>query len=87
MTLNISDLKNKIIYRSSYRGNKEMDILLKSFVLNVIDTLNTDELQNLLNLLNIDDDTLYKYKNGIETEIKLSENRISRLFKNYNYKK
>ena len=30
MTLNIDLLKKKIIYRSSYRGTKEMDKLLRS---------------------------------------------------------
>ena len=32
MSLKIEELKKKIIYRSSYRGNKEMDIILKSFI-------------------------------------------------------
>ena len=31
MTINIDDLKKKIIYRSTYRGTKEMDNLLGSF--------------------------------------------------------
>ena len=30
-------LKNKIKYRASYRGTKEMDILLASFVKSVVD--------------------------------------------------
>ena len=32
------DLKKKIIYRSNYRGTKEMDKLLSSFVKKHIDT-------------------------------------------------
>ena len=32
MSLKIEELKKKIIYRSSYRGNKEMDIILRSFI-------------------------------------------------------
>ena len=32
MTINIDELKKKIIYRSNYRGTKEMDRLLGSFV-------------------------------------------------------
>ena len=32
MTFNIDDLKKKIIYRSTYRGTKEMDLLLGNFV-------------------------------------------------------
>jgi len=87
MSLDIDELKNKIIYRSSYRGTKEMDILLKSFVKDIINQLNNKELENLLNLLNIDDDSLYKFKQGIKTEVKITENRITKLFKNYIYKK
>ena len=32
MIIKIADLKKKIIYRSTYRGTKEMDKLLSSFV-------------------------------------------------------
>ena len=87
MFLDIDELKNKIIYRSSYRGTKEMDILLKSFVKNIINQLNNKELENLLNLLNIDDDSLYKFKQGIKTKVQITENRITKLFKKYIYKK
>ena len=87
MSLNIDELKKKIIYRSSYRGTKEMDILLSSFVKDVINHLDNDELENLFNLLNIDDDNLYKFKQGIKTEAQINENRISKMFKDYIYKK
>jgi|TARA_B100000809_G_scaffold265889_1_gene326234 antitoxin CptB len=87
MSLDIDELKKKIIYRSSYRGTKEMDILLSSFVKDVINHLDNDELENLFNLLNIDDDNLYKFKQGIKTEAQINENRISKMFKDYIYKK
>jgi len=87
MSLDIDELKKKIIYRSSYRGTKEMDILLSSFVKDIINQLNNKELENLLNLLNIDDDNLYKFKQGIKTEVQINENRISKMFKDYIYKK
>ena len=87
MSLDIDELKKKIIYRSSYRGTKEMDILLSSFVKDVINHLDNDELENLFNLLNIDDDNLYKFKQGIKTEVQIYENRISKMFKDYIYKK
>ena len=87
MSLDIDELKKKIIYRSSYRGTKEMDILLNSFVKDVINYLDNDELENLFNLLNIDDDNLYKFKQGIKTEVQINENRISKMFKDYIYKK
>ena len=87
MSLDIDVLKKKIIYRSSYRGTKEMDILLRSFVKDVINHLDNDELENLFNLLNIDDENLYKFKQGIKTEVQIIENRISKMFKDYIYKK
>ena len=87
MSLDIDELKRKIIYRSNYRGTKEMDILLSSFVESIISQLNKEGLENLLNFLNIDDDNLFKYKQGFETEVQVSENKITRLFKDYIYKK
>ena len=87
MSLDIDELKKRIIYRSSYRGTKEMDILLSSFVKDVINHLDNDELENLFNLLNIDDDNLYKFKQGIKTEVQINENRISKMFKDYIHKK
>ena len=39
MSQNKEDLKNKIIYRASYRGTKEMDILMIGFVRKIINTL------------------------------------------------
>ena len=87
MNINTEDLKKKIIYRSNYRGTKEMDILLSSFVKDIINHLNNDELKNLFNLLNLDDDNLYKFKHGIITEVQITENRISKMFKDYIYNK
>ena len=84
MSLKIEELKKKIIYRSSYRGNKEMDIILKSFIREYIDKLKVDELTVLYDFLDIDDDTLYKFKNGIKTNLELPDNRITQLFKNFN---
>ena len=87
MSLNIEELKKKIIYRASYRGTKEMSILLYSFTRNLIDILNENELENLLNLLNIDDDNLYKFKQGMKTNIEIKDTNITKLFKNYDFKK
>ena len=83
MSLKIEKLKKKIIYRSSYRGNKEMDIILKLFIRKYIDTLRDDELTILYDFLDIDDDTLYKFKNGLKTNLELPKNRITQLFKNF----
>ncbi len=59
---NKEDLKNKIIYRSSYRGTKEMDILMSSFVKSIIENLNINQLKELDDLVNLDDEKLVKIK-------------------------
>ena len=68
---NIEELKNKIIYRASYRGTKEMDILMTGFVNSLIHNLNLESLIELDNLVNMDDEVLKSIKrNEINTKIK-----------------
>jgi antitoxin CptB len=86
MILNIEQLKKKIIYRSTYRGTKEMDKLLSAFTNKYIDELNNDDLDDLKKLLDIDDINLYNYFNDLTTEHKFEDNKINLLFKNFNYK-
>ena len=62
MTLNKEDLKNKIIYRASYRGTKEMDILMTAFVKSLIDDLDENYLKTLDSFVNMDDETLISLK-------------------------
>ena len=85
MTLNIDQLKKKIIYRSNYRGTKEMDKLLGAFTKKYINQLNQDELIDLEKLLDIDDTSLYNFFNGIDNEIKIDETNVLKLFKNFKY--
>ena len=85
MDFNIDQLKKKIIYRSNYRGTKEMDKLLGSFTKKYIDKLDNKDLFDLEKLLNIDDDNLYKYFKNQETEIEFEDNNINLLFKNFKY--
>ena len=85
MIINIKDLKNKITYRANYRGTKEMDKLLGSFTKKYINQLNEDELSLLSDLLNYDDESLYKLNQGSQLTIKIKNNKITELFKNYKY--
>ena len=87
MKLNIDQLKKKIIYRSKYRGTKEMDKLLGAFTDKYINDLDDKDLLDLEKLLEIDDNNLYGYFNGVPTEFEFKENHISKLFKNFDYKK
>ena len=86
MNINIDQLKKKIIYRSNYRGTKEMDKLLGAFTKRYINQLNQDELIDLEKLLDIDDASLYNFFNGIDNEIKFEETNVLKLFKNFKYK-
>ena len=85
MNSEIEQLKKKIIYRSNYRGTKEMDKLLGAFTKKYINLLNQDELIDLEKLLDVDDDNLYNFYNGLKTDVEFHENKINLLFKNYKY--
>ena len=87
MNFNIDELKKKIIYRSSYRGTKEMDNLMSSFTKKIINNLNHQELVNLSNLLDIDDENLYKYYQGLLVNINIEENKVTKLFKEFSCSK
>ena len=83
--INIDDLKKKIIYRSNYRGTKEMDKLLGAFVKKYINDLSDDDLVKLEKLLDIDDSNLYNFLNGLETDFIFEKNNVTDLFKNFDY--
>ncbi len=86
MSFNIDQLKKKIIYRSKYRGTKEMDKLLGAFTNHYIDKFNEQDLEELIKLLEIDDNNLYNFYNGISTDVKFKNNRINILFKEFKFK-
>ena len=85
MIIHIKDLKNKIIYRANYRGTKEMDKLLGAFTKRYIDQLIDEELILLCDLLDYDDENLYKLNQGLELTIEIKPNKVTELFKNYKY--
>ena len=85
MTFNIDDLKKKIIYRSTYRGTKELDKLLSTFTRSIINELNDDELIDLSSLLELDDENLYKFNRGLRTTVTIKDNKVSKLCRNFKY--
>jgi antitoxin CptB len=86
MNINTDVLKKKIIYRSIYRGTKEMDMLLGSFVKKYINILKDKELIYLSDLLKVDDENLYKFNQGQKMHIKIEINNVTELFRNFVYK-
>ncbi|MBD1159349.1 succinate dehydrogenase assembly factor 2 [Pelagibacterales bacterium SAG-MED19] len=85
MDFDIEQLKKKIIYRSNYRGTREMDKLLGTFTKKYIDTLKDNDLKDLEKLLDKDDDCLYNFYKGLKTETIFELNKINKLFKNFKY--
>ena len=54
---NIKKLKKQIIYRCSYTGTKETDLLYQKLIVSKIDTLSHNELYQLSTLFNEVSDT------------------------------
>ena len=86
MDSEIDKFKKKLLYRSQYRGTKEMDKLIGSFVKAYIGRLNIEELIELEKFLELDDDNLYKFYNNQKSEIIDKDNKILNLFKSFIYK-
>ena len=62
MSENKEELTNKIIYRASYRGTKEMDILMLNFTRSIINKLDLNHLNALNKLVNMNDEDLILIK-------------------------
>ena len=75
--------KKKLIYRSGYRGTKEMDILLSSFVNKYIDTFDENLLIELDNFINFEDDVIMNFYNYNIIKKDIDKNEVSKIFKNF----
>jgi antitoxin CptB len=87
MNNDIENLKKRLIYRSQYRGTKEMDKLVGSFVNTYINNFDSEKLNELEKFLTIDDDNLYKFYNNHLDNIEGANKELLRLFKTFVYKK
>ncbi len=75
--------KKKLLYRASYRGTKEMDILLSSFVKKYINKFDESQLYDLEVFLEFEDETILNYYNFDVREKNIEKNKISKIFKNF----
>jgi antitoxin CptB len=83
MTNKLEIFKKKLIYRASYRGTKEMDILLSSFVNKYINEFDEILLKELEKFLNYEDEIILNFYNYNITKDKINENKISTIFKSH----
>tara|TARA_B100000282_G_C31435328_1_gene355421 strand:- start:23 stop:277 length:255 start_codon:yes stop_codon:yes gene_type:complete len=79
----LENLKKRLLYRASYRGTKEMDILLSKFVKKNIDKFNITQLKDLEKFLNFDDEIILNYYNSDQKEKNIDKNQIAIIFKEF----
>jgi len=78
-------LKKQIIYRSSHRGTKEMDLLLGNFVKQNIDKFTNSELRDLEKLMEIEDEILQKWYFEKSNENLISLNKVTEMLKEFKF--
>ena len=76
-------LKKGLIYRAGYRGTKEMDILLSSFVNKNINSFDKNLLNELENFLNFEVEVILNFYNYDIVEQEIDKNKISKIFKKF----
>ena len=78
-------LKKQIIYRSSHRGTKEMDLLLGNFVKQNIDKFTNSELRDLEKLMEIEDAIIQKWYFEKSNENLISFNKVTEMLKEFKF--
>ena len=73
-------LKKKIKYRSAYRGTKEMDLLLTSFVTSIINILTYEELKKLDIFLTCNDEDISNFYLNRVPILNFTDTKILNLF-------
>ena len=75
--------KKKLIYRAGYRGTKEMDILLSSFVNKYINDFDENLLTELEKFLDFEDEIILNFYNFNLVEKEIDQNKISKIFRKF----
>ena len=75
--------KKRLIYRSNYRGTKEMDILLGGFVKKYVNIFDKTELSELEKFLNFEDEIILNYYQFDIVKNNIDKNKISKIFKEF----
>ena len=83
MSKKLEIIKRKLLYRASYRGTKEMDILLSRFVKKYIEIFNEDQLKELEIFLKFEDQTILNFYNYNISNENIEKISISKIFKDF----
>ena len=83
MSNKLEILKKRLLYRASYRGTKEMDILLGQFVKKYIDEFDETYLNELENFLKFEDEIIFNFYQYDIIKGNIDQNKVSKIFKNF----
>tara|TARA_B100000123_G_scaffold129851_1_gene95789 strand:- start:216 stop:473 length:258 start_codon:yes stop_codon:yes gene_type:complete len=75
--------KKKLLYRASYRGTKEMDLILSNFVKRYVNRFDYHQLKELEKFLKFDDETILNFYNFNLKEKDIDKNEVSKIFKKF----
>tara|TARA_X000001036_G_C19958957_1_gene513222 strand:- start:42 stop:299 length:258 start_codon:yes stop_codon:yes gene_type:complete len=76
-------LKKRLVYRASYRGTKEMDILLSGFVNKYINKFDENLLYELEKFLNFEDEIILNFYQYNIVEKKIDKNQVAKYLKKF----
>ncbi len=79
----LENFKKKLLYRSNYRGTKEMDLLLNTFVKKYINQLDKVDLKELEKFLDFEDEIIFNFYYYDIVKENIDKNKISNLFKKH----
>lgn len=77
--------RKRLMYRSSYTGTKETDLLLGAFARAHLATLTSGQLDRYESLLEIPDPRLYKWATGQEAPPAAYDTDVLQLIKDFKY--
>ena len=83
MSNKLEILKKRLIYRASYRGTKEMDILLSTFVNKYINSFDKNELIELDKFLDFEDEIILNFYQHNIVEKAIDKNIVAEIFKDF----
>ena len=83
MSKKLDFFKKKLLYRASYRGTKEMDIILGNFVERNINNFSLQQLNALEKFLNFEDETIFNFYKYNKIEENIDKNEISNIFRKF----
>ena len=83
MSKDLTIFKKKLLYRASYRGTKEMDILLSKFVKRYINDFNNAYLKELEKFLSFEDEIILNFYQFRIVKNNIDKNLVSKIFKDF----